>query len=197
MGAGLLARVRPSNPIRYLGLIRRVFGIQMSSAEIAAIAAAITAKEDCRLLVFGLGNDAPLWRRLNSGGRTVFLEDDSFWIAGAIRRQPDLEIAQVTYRTRLPDWETLINQAERLHLELPSAVVDERWDVILIDAPKGHKPRHPGRMQPIANASRLVDKNGLVFVHDCHRIVEREYSRCYLGEPLLSVGRLRGFLPRA
>jgi hypothetical protein len=66
-------------------------------------------------------------------------------------------------------------------MRLPSSVRDAPWDVILVDAPPGGLPSHPGRMQSIYEASRLVSLTGHVFVHDCHREVERVCTDRFLG----------------
>ena len=41
----------------------------------------------------------------------------------------------VTYTTRLPDWEQLLEQPDRLEIDLPDEISGQAWDVILVDAP--------------------------------------------------------------
>ena len=51
-------------------------------------------------------------------------------------------------------------------------------------------------MKSIFAASRLVAPNGYVFVHDCDRPLEREYSAHYLGQHRCFVsveGRMNGY----
>ncbi len=66
--------------------------------------------------------------------------------------------------------------------DLPPEVRDTEWDVVLVDAPRGTRWYRPGRMKSIYTASVLADPSGGdVFVHDCHRRVEREASDRFLG----------------
>jgi hypothetical protein len=167
----LLCRValRDDIQLRYreLSLVER----QIRSRGIAGV----------NLLVFGLGNDAALWARLNACGRTVFLEDDAHWISRIAARWPRLETHRVHYHTTLGQWRELIAQPARLALALPDEVARVAWDVILVDGPAGWHGGCPGRMQSIYMASVLVAPGGAVLVHDAEREVEASYSARYLG----------------
>jgi hypothetical protein len=66
--------------------------------------------------------------------------------------------------------------------------------VIVVDAPAGYANHFeltgreaPGRMKSIYMASKLVNKGGFVFVHDCDREVERRYATEYLSTERLFV----------
>jgi uncharacterized protein (TIGR01627 family) len=66
--------------------------------------------------------------------------------------------------------------------DLPPEVERRPWDVILVDAPRGTRWYRAGRMKSIYTASALAEHEGTVdvFVHDCHRAVERAASDRFL-----------------
>lgn len=166
--------------LRILRAMRRVNGIQLSAAELRTIAFTVKRKAPCRFLIFGFGNDAPFWIRLNRRGTTVFLEDNEEWLQKAIRRNPEAAIHPIVYHTLRPQWRALLDAPDRLATKLPESVEQTRWDVILVDAPAGWGDATPGRMKSIYLASRLVAAHGDVFVHDCDREVERVYCDRFL-----------------
>ncbi len=163
-------------------------GILLDDREILLIANAIGEFPRCNLLVFGMGNDSQLWMDINARGRTAFLEDNRDWYNRVMETCPAAEACLVTYNTVLSQWEEIMDDESRLAMELPSRINGTRWDVILVDGPSGDLPGYrkrygvepPGRMCSIYMSSRLVNKNGYVFVHDCNRIVERVYADRYL-----------------
>ena len=60
-----------------------------------------------------------------------------------------------------------------------------QWDVILVDAPAGGGGAdNAGRMKPIFWASRLLARDGHVFVHDAERPIERRFGERYLAQGL-------------
>lgn len=157
--------------------------IQLQEMEILAVYRAIVAKPGCNMLVFGLGNDSALWCEINSGGRTAFLEHDPSWIDIVRDANPGIESHVVGYPNDITQWSGLVDEPERLEMELPRVVTDTEWDVVLVDGPPGYvfDTLLPGRMSSIFMASRLVRKGGTVFVHDTEREVERTYCDRYLG----------------
>lgn len=168
----------PVQPI--LRTMRRVNGIQLSAPELRTIALTVRRKAPCRFLIFGFGNDAPFWMRLNRRGTTVFLEDDEEWLRQSVRRNPEATVHYVAYETLRPQWRVLLDAPDSLVMKLPEMVEGTRWDVILVDAPTGWSDATPGRMKSIYLASRLVATDGDVFVHDCDREVERAYCDRFL-----------------
>lgn len=163
-------------------------GIQLETREILLVAKTIAEFPACNFLVFGMGNDTPLWMELNKGGRTVFLEDSREWYDTIISEYPGVEGYLVSYATKISEWESLLDDSDRLSIALPEQIASTGWDIILVDGPSGDVPsfskRHgtepPGRMSSIYMSSKLVKNNGYVFVHDCHRIVERVYADRFL-----------------
>lgn len=158
-------------------------GIQLKAAELIKIYRAISEFESCSLLIFGLGNDSPFWCRVNHRGRTVFLEDVKPWYDRICSGHPEIEAYEVSYPHNITLWEELLENPERLDMDLPAQVSGIQWDVILVDGPRGHKysAEIPGRMSSIYEASRLVGKSGYVFIHDAQRTVENAYARRFLG----------------
>lgn len=147
------------------------------------------------MLVFGLGNDSAYWRRVNRGGRTVFIEDHPLWLERVPGKDPLIEAYLVEYGTERHQWREMLNDPASLPMYLPSEVLEDEWDVVLVDAPNGMRDSSPGRMKSIFIASVLRADDSDVFVHDCNRPVEMAYSERYLGNRAFrcQVGRLRHY----
>ena len=145
-------------------------GIILKPGEILLIARSILELPQCNLLVFGVGNDTPLWIEINSKGRTVFLENSSEWLQKIMESCPAAESYLVTYNTKLSEWEQLIDDNARLAIDLPPQITSTQWDVILVDGPSGdlasYKKQYgiepPGRMSSIYMSSLLIRKGGYV-----------------------------------
>ena len=137
---------------------------------------AITVKilAPCNFLIFGLGEDSPLWEDFNKGGRTVFLEDDKEWIKQFEDR--GLEIYDVTYSTKIEDHEKIGFDPEKLKMDLPDTISETKWDLVLVRPYKG-----PGRMQSIYTAYNLLEDGGICIVDDMKREVETKYALHYFG----------------
>ncbi|MBP7734980.1 MAG: hypothetical protein KA369_03315 [Spirochaetes bacterium] len=175
-----------------IGAIRNLLlkhpGILLEPPEILLIAKGLMEFHPCNFLVFGMGNDTSLWMDINSGGRTAFIEDNAEWYSKVMELCPGAESYLVAYNTRISEWEQLLDNHDRLAINLPPEITSVQWDVILVDGPSGDYPnytrRHgvepPGRMSSIYMSSHLVKTKGYVFVHDCNRLVERVYSDRYL-----------------
>lgn len=151
---------------------------QMSAQEYSQITKRLLEKGPCNLLVFGVGRDSELYMRINAEGTTIFIEDNPEWIAYAKEHNPEIEIVQVTYKTRRKEARKYL-QLDLLHtlaLDLPKSITEKVWDVIIVDAPAGYDASQPGRMQSIYSAAALAKSGCDVFVHDCDRLVERLYS---------------------
>ena len=175
-------------------ILRNQFdGIQLKAVELIRIVHAIKKFNPCRLLVFGLGNDSPFWSQANPNGRNAFLEDYQPWFDKITRKFPALEAYPVSYPCNITEWEDVIDKPDRLAMDLPGEITGNKWDVILVDGPRGHKysQEHPGRMSSIYMASQLVARDGYVFVHDAERTVEDAYSTKYLGKDQV-IANIRG-----
>ena len=140
------------------------------------------------VLVFSVGKDSSLWYSINEGGNTVFLEDIRKWIRFIRKVSPEINVLKVGYSTRRRNWEKLLNQEDRLKMNLPDYIKNTVWDVVFVDGPRGYNDRVPGRMQSIYIASRLRVRH--ILVHDCDREVEETYFKHYIGQPTTVIGKL-------
>ncbi|MBF2099361.1 MAG: hypothetical protein IGQ88_13455 [Gloeomargaritaceae cyanobacterium C42_A2020_066] len=175
--------------------LRKHLDFQLNAKEITLILSAIQRHPQCRLLVFGLGNDSLLWCRANCRGTTYFLEDNSAWFTTVTRAHPQLRADLIQYGTQLHQWPELLTRPKALGLELPGAATSAPWDVILVDAPAGFGDG-PGRMQSIYAAATELGRPGTdVFVHDCDRPAEQAYCDQFLKPENLraEVARLRHY----
>ena len=161
-------------------------GIQMQAIELFAIAKNI--HPPINILVFGLGNDSIFWYERNRGGRTVFFEDKKKWFDKIKAKHPFLEAYRINYDCKRKEWRNIVDKPELLMFEIPSAITDVKWDIIIVDGPAGNDDEAPGRMKSIYLASTLIKDGGDIFVHDAHREVEDAYCNKYLlNENLISV----------
>lgn len=188
---------------------------QQTFKEISVTARVLERKSPCKFLVFGLGHDSLMWRALNHGGRTVFLEEDKAWIDELTSRFPELEAHHVEYDTRVSRADELMREGKgeacrvvedpgssNCMLKLKGVgreVYEEEWDAIMVDAPTGYFEAAPGRMGAIWTAGMMARNRGEgdtdVFVHDVNRPVEDAFSREFLCEGYMKEqqGRLRHF----
>nr|CAD1827677.1 unnamed protein product [Ananas comosus var. bracteatus] len=139
----------------------------MTERDMRAVAGVLRRRAPCNLLVFGLGPETALWRALNHGGRTVFLDENEYYIAHLERRLPGLEAYDVAYTTRVADLPDLLAGARasragdcrpvqdllfsecRLALnDLPNHLYDVAWDVVLVDGPAATPAPPPAAWPP-------------------------------------------------
>lgn len=161
---------------------------QMTVSEYVQVYREIIDVRPARIVIFGAGRDTSLWARANSGGETVVVEDDPRWLRLA-QEETSMPITPylVAYRTDVGDWRTYDDQ----QLELASlAPLRRSAALVLVDAPLGDRPGHPGRMQSVFMAASIVRRGGTVLVHDMHREVEQVSAERYLGPRDALVHRL-------
>jgi len=163
-----------------INLIKFSNSIQLSVKELKEVCSILHQYNCSNMLVFGLGNDSTFWRLMNKRGRTVFIEDNPWWKAEALKYDKYLEIILTTYNTSISQWKELIAQPQLLELELPLEISEHKWNIILVDAPTGYDSQSTGRMKSIYMSSVLISSPGHIFVHDCNREVEQEYCDHYL-----------------
>jgi len=137
----------------------------------AAIGNLVLARRPCRLLVFGCGADSELWRLLNIGGITWFVEHDPKWASRA--REVGCDVIEVEYPT---------GRAVSVDMPPPPAIMEQQWDTVIIDAPQGFDHNTPGREIPIQWIASL-DSQPIVILHDYERPWERACADAYLGPP--------------
>jgi uncharacterized protein (TIGR01627 family) len=144
---------------------------QMSPREYEYIASIALDK---KMLVFGTGNDTPLWQKISK--YSVFLENDEKWIP----KENSQNVYLVAYTCKIEDYKTYFDSLKNgddssLLIDLPNKI-KVKWDVILVDAPTGYSTGQHGRMQSIYAAYLLADKDTDIFIHDYDRDVEKTYS---------------------
>ncbi|XP_074278764.1 arabinogalactan O-methyltransferase 2-like [Silene latifolia] len=191
---------------------------QQSLQEIMQSFNVLRTTAPCNFLVFGLGYDSLMWAALNPNGTTLFLEESDEWVTSILKDAPFLKAKTVSYRTHLKNanWlrETYRDNPDcqpskglkgntgcPLALEsLPDEVYEREWDVIMIDAPRGWEPDHPGRMAAIYSMAvmaraRTRPGNTHVYLHDVNRQVEKTFGMEFLCEKYKvgGVGRLWHF----
>jgi hypothetical protein len=153
---------------------------EMPAHQRRRVLAEIAKRSPCRVLVFGAGSDTAGIVRANRGGRTVVLEDQPEWLAAA--REAGAETHAVAYATRAGE---LLEPCPPL--AVPASVECERFDVILIDGPKGGTPDAPGRQQAAFLASRLIAPGGVILAHDAARPADAACYARHLGVPVETV----------
>jgi hypothetical protein len=168
--------------------ITRVNRHQCTTREYRAIRDLVASAAPANFLVFGVGRDSGLWIEANSGGRTVFLENNPEWLDMARKYNPGIELYQVTYSTIRSQWRELLLNRDALAMVLPAEVLSIRWSTIFVDSPDGRLDASIGRMQSIYAAFTL--KPDHVFVHDCDREVEQVYFKTFFGRPQKKVRKL-------
>jgi glucuronoxylan 4-O-methyltransferase len=157
---------------------------QATFAEYKLVYDTLAARAPCKMLVFGVGRDSPLWMTTNAPGRTVFLENKERWVNVARELSPGIEVHRVRYPT-LQGLAPVLRYVPRFLRTwgIPQDVWKTAWDVILVDAPRGTRWYKPGRAMSVYTASLLARRapGCDVFVHDTNRETERNASDWFLG----------------
>ncbi|KAJ0983861.1 hypothetical protein J5N97_002217 [Dioscorea zingiberensis] len=187
----------------HYALVSNASSSHMHSSDLLAISAVLRRRTPCNLLVFGLGPETLLWRALNHGGRTVFLDENEYFTSLFEQRHPGLEAYDVAYTTKVSEFSDLLSAVRakvkgecrpvqnllfsdcRLAInDLPNQLYDVAWDVIVIDGPSGYSPASPGRASAIFTAAVMARSQALrpteVLVHDYERELERVFSDEFL-----------------
>jgi glycosyltransferase involved in cell wall biosynthesis len=166
-----------------MGLIAEAnsMDVQLKPEELFPIIRAILEIPDCRLLIFGCGNDSRLWELVNEGSTTVILEDKQEWIEKIHPRLFEATIHHVDYGPRVGDSSGMLDVDEDLLLPLPDSVRLRSWDIVIVNGPAGYDAELPRCARSIFTASRLVAPGGTVFVHDCDRPLQLAIADRYLG----------------
>lgn len=140
------------------------------------------------ILIFGVGYDSKLWIETNKNGKTIFLENDQNWIDKIKKENLNMDVRLIEYSCNINDYAKIIDDENKLKINLPSDIISEKWDLIIIDSPLGGTDNCPGRMQSIYMASILNCSHYLL--HDCNRNVEKLYGKKYLKNKLYSINSL-------
>lgn len=177
-------------------------GTQISDSQATQIltylkqSSAANGKANTNFLVFGTGHDTPWWRQqLQSLGQITFIEDNPEWLTDA-----DKDVTVVKYSTQQQMLEAASNDqlkqmAASQPLAVPPQITGKKYDVILVDAPRGWPsdsndgPAGPGRLQSLALATKLIKPGGTIVVDDWQRPMERRMADVLLGAPAVKIER--------
>lgn len=176
----------------------------LTEKELKLLSDTITRRSPCNVLVFGFAPQYLLLSSINTRGINVILEDEL-----AKQRIPKAEVNSnntIIYSVKYHQMEVknaynLLRHARanpecapqmnnlhqgssdcRLELkDLPQKVHNTKWDVIVVDGPRGDGLEAPGRMGTIYTAAVLARKGSSnsttdVLVHDVHRTAEKWLS---------------------
>jgi len=163
-----------------------------SLEEYELLANRVRVMSPCRFLVIGMGRDSEGWVATNTGGKTVFIENDEEWRGRYEDILPENSVFSVEYTVPFEEWARSGKFSDSyLRPVLDSAFDSSPFDVIFVDGPWGETL---GRHQSIYLASQLVRSGGLIAVHDCERPREKLAIGLFLPSPRFSlveqVGRL-------
>ncbi|KAM0934892.1 putative polysaccharide biosynthesis domain-containing protein [Dioscorea sansibarensis] len=177
----------------------------------------IARRAPCNLLIFGLNAQLLNLSLINKGGKTVFLEDNADKLKNKTWKANAVHVYKVRYHGNANEAFELLKFARehnacsseeaKLHIdscqlaltELPRKVYREKWDVVVIDGPRGDKAEMPGRMRVIYTVGVLARAGNNattdVVVHDVNRMIEKWYSWEFLCQENLvsSKGKLWHF----
>ncbi|XP_065873034.1 glucuronoxylan 4-O-methyltransferase 1 [Euphorbia lathyris] len=187
----------------------------LTKKEFKLLSDLIKHKAPCNLLIFGMEPKYLKLSSINSGGISVFLEDNTDRISKIRAKSNNTRIYKVNYQVPAKDAYELLNHARKdpscspsstrlqnstckLALtSLPEEVYQQKWDVVVVDGPSGHSPEAPGRMAAIFTAGMIARAGNKtdVFVHDVDRTIEKWFSWEFLCEENLvsSKGKLWNF----
>lgn len=166
----------------------------LSPKEYQLLSNLVSGRAPCNLLFFGVKQQFLAVAALNTGGITIFLEDDSERLKAKVPK--GIGIYLVKGHARAGTAYELLEHARkhpsctlqggllagsecRLSLKgLPEAVQRRKWDVVVVDGPSGDQPEAPGRMGAIYTAAILAHRGVKtdVLVHDTDRMIEKWYS---------------------
>ncbi|GMH67791.1 hypothetical protein TrST_g13506 [Triparma strigata] len=180
--------------------------MQMGLSQIESVMASLPP-EGGNLLVFGLGNDSSFWHDV-SGGVVSFIEGDfadskwaTEWSDQVLFKYPYLDCSMVVYSTSMEnDYERFERGGEALWAkeldltsQLPLHITTTKWDVIVVDAPRGNKGSNgPGRFQSIYTARILAGLGTTIVIDDYERDIENRFSKLILGKEPVKVEKRSG-----
>ncbi|KAJ4899537.1 hypothetical protein Rs2_13488 [Raphanus sativus] len=173
----------------------------LTEKELKLLSDTVTSRSPCNVLVFGVATQYLTLSSINTRGITVFLEDEHSKTKAEVNPNTTRIYSLKNHRMEVKNAYKLLRHARanpacapnmnslhqgssecKLRLkDLPQEVHDTRWDVIVVDGPRGDDLEAPGRMGSIYTAAVLARKGSSnsttdVFVHDVQRTVEKWLS---------------------
>ncbi|RZC17372.1 glucuronoxylan 4-O-methyltransferase 2-like [Glycine soja] len=181
----------------------------LTEKEFKVLSNLVALKSPCNLLIFGFQPQYLTLSSMNAPGSTIFLYDHDDMIAKVATNSNNTQTYQLGYNVPskkafnllkharqnqacAPSYPTQLLQKSKCKFalrNLPSEVYEKKWDIIVVDGPKGDSPESPGRMDSIYTASVLARAGNVsdVVVHDIDRMIEKWFSWEFLcHENLLS-----------
>ena len=153
--------------------------IQIHPSHIIEVLKAVHQHKEPKILIWGVGHDSRMWCEAGQG-KTIFIEDSKFW-ADRTATEISCRIAMVQYQTKRKDWKKLLQEPNKLVLELPDDIKNKKFDIIVVDAPAGYNGKVPGRMKSIyMSAEKLSHSKSNIYVDDYKRVVEKTYAEKFL-----------------
>ncbi|XP_010555550.1 PREDICTED: glucuronoxylan 4-O-methyltransferase 2 [Tarenaya hassleriana] len=172
----------------------------LTEKEFKLLSEVVTRRSPCNILIFGFAPQYLVLSSINTRGITVILEDGPAKTPTSTEVNPNnTRIYKVKYyHMEVKRAYKLLRHARdnpacsldvdplqasdcKLGLrDLPKEVYKIKWDVIVVDGPRGSELEAPGRMGTIYTAAVLArqESNNTtdVFVHDVHRTAEKWFS---------------------
>ncbi|TYJ99260.1 protein IRX15-LIKE [Cucumis melo var. makuwa] len=168
----------------------------ISGKEFKLLSNLIAEKTPCNLLFFGIESQYLNLSAVNDGGNNVFLEDDPYKLSTFKVNSNHTRMYKVDYKFHAEKAYKLLKHARgnkscapdsglrnsskcKLALtDLPREVYEVKWDVVVVDGPRGDSPQAPGRMATIYSAAIIAREGNTtdVVVHDTDRMIEKWYS---------------------
>lgn len=168
----------------------------ISEKEFKLLSNLIAKKVPCNLLFFGIESQYLNLSAVNPGGKNVFLEDDPYKLSIFKVNSNHTRMYKVDYKLHAEKAYKLLKHARgnkscapnsglrnssRCQLaltDLPREVYEVKWDVVVVDGPRGDSPLAPGRMATIYSAAIIAREGNTtdVVVHDIDRMIEKWYS---------------------
>uniref|UniRef100_A0A1J3GNC4 Protein IRX15-LIKE n=3 Tax=Noccaea caerulescens TaxID=107243 RepID=A0A1J3GNC4_NOCCA len=176
----------------------------LTEKELKLLSDTVTRRSPCNVLVFGYAAQYLMLSSINSRGITVILDDEPAKIVTPkVELNPNnpriysLKYHQMEVKNAYsllrharanpacaPNMNSLPQGSSGCKLELkdlPQEVHSIKWDVIVVDGPRGDDLEATGRMGSIYTAAVLARRGSSnsttdVFVHDVHRTAERWLS---------------------
>ncbi|TKY73643.1 Glucuronoxylan 4-O-methyltransferase 2 [Spatholobus suberectus] len=187
----------------------------LTEKEFKVLSNLVALKSSCNLLIFGFQPQYLILSSMNAAGSTVFLDDHHDMIGKVTTNSNNTRTYKLGYSVPAKKAYNLLKHARqnqacapnptllqkskcKLALRnLPAEVYEKKWDVIVVDGPKGDSPESPGRMGSIYTASVLARVGYVsdVLVHDVDRMIEKWFSWEFLCHEnlLYSKGKLWHF----
>ena len=132
----------------------------------------IVKNPETKMLVFGLANDGQLWYNATNKN-TYFVEKKNVYLSFN-HFIPDDNIIEYSYKGMSVRNSYILTKREIESFTVPDKLKKlAPFDIILIDAPQGHKSSSSGRLLPIHWSIHSLSKKGtLIYLDDYNRQLE-------------------------